>query len=56
MPVHHFSNGPNSYSSAEAAYGTRLKSSWPKSAYELTLADILCLLDIFAQHGSDLHS
>lgn len=56
MPVHHFSNGTNRYSSAEAAYGTRLKSSWPKSAYEFTLADIPCLLYIFEQCGGDLHS
>lgn len=56
MPVHHFSNGPNSYSSAEAAYGTRLNSSWPNSVYELTLAKIPCLLYIFEHCCGDLHS
>lgn len=31
MPVHHFSNRPNSHESAEAAYGPRLKSYWPEN-------------------------
>lgn len=56
MPVHHFSNRPNSHESAEAAYGPRLKSYWPENAFELTLAEISCLLYIFEHHSSDLNS